>query len=223
MALWDSAERGRRWRQPRHSHPWLAKLLFAFDERVLRRRAVFEYSRHPSCIFRLEIARAQRPLVLRDGARVHPGERIARLHFWNEHVPPVPRNGATIAWARRMQVAIGDALRELARYLATRPDLADIAAICADVPNATSAQRDKLARIMAHYGFDAIIEPEHLPFGKRLHRFGENILISLIIFAQNAAALRLNTLKRVRVPIYLSRQTLQGRFGAGPAAAAGPS
>jgi len=220
MALWDSAERGRRWRQPRHSHPWLAELLFAFDERLRRRRAVFEYSRHPSCIFRLEIARARRPLVLREGGRVHPGERIARLHFWNEHVPPIPRNGATIAWARRMQVAIGDALRELARYLAARPDLADIAAICADVPNATSAQRDKLARIMAHYGFDAIIEPEHLPFGGRLHRFGENILISLIIFAQNAAALRADTLKRVRLPIYLSRQTLQSRFGGAPAATA---
>jgi hypothetical protein len=220
MTLWDSAERGTR---PRHSHPWLAELLFAFDERLRRRQAVFEYSQHPSCIFRLEIARAQRPLVLRDGGRVHPGERIARLHFWNEHVPPVPRSGPTIAWARRMQVAIGDALRELARYLAERPDLADVAAICADVPNATSAQRDKLARIMAHYGFDAIVDPEHLPFGERLHRFGENILISLIIFAQNSAALRPDTLERVRLPIYLSRQTLQGRFGAAPAATAGPS
>jgi hypothetical protein len=47
----------------------------------------------------------------------------------------------------------------------------------------------------------------------RLHRFGENVLISLIVFAQNAGTLRPDTLRRVRVPIYLSRRTLDGKFG----------
>ncbi len=221
MVLWDSAER--RARSP-HSHPWLAQLLFAFDARLRRRLAVFEYTQDPSCVFRLEIARSPRPLALRDGSRVQPGQRIARLHFWNEHVPPVPRDGATIAWGRRMQRAIAGALRELARYLASRPDLGDIAAICADVPTGTRTQREQLARIMAHYGFEAIIEPEHLPIGARLRRLGENILISLIVFAQNAAALRPDTLQRVRLPIFLSRRTLQQRFGVTPAAsgAGGP-
>lgn len=211
MALWDSAGRGAR--SP-HSHPWLAELLFAFDKRLRRRLAVFEYTQDPSCIFRLEIARSRRSLALRDGSRVYPGQRIARLHFWNEHVPPVPRHGASIAWARRMQRAIADALRELARYLASRPDLGDIAAICADASTATRTQSGQLARIMAYYGFEAIIERERLPIGERLRRFGENILFSLIVFAQNSAALRPDTLKRVRLPIFLSRRTLEQRFGA---------
>jgi hypothetical protein len=33
---------------------------------------------------------------------------------------------------------------------------------------------------MAHYGFEAIVVPERLRPGERLHRLGENILISLI-------------------------------------------
>lgn len=210
MTSWDSAERAGR--SP-HSHPWLAEFLFAFDARLRRHLAVFEYSADSSCIFRLEIGDAPRRIVLRDGTGVQPGGRIARLHFWNEHIPPVPKSGATIAWARRMQQAIAHALRELARYLASRPDLADVGVICADVPSGTRTQSEQLARIMAYYGFEAITPPEPLPLNERLRRFGENILISLVVFAQNAATLRLDTLQRARLPIFLSRWELERRFG----------
>ncbi len=211
MAVWDSAER-RMW--SRHSHPWLAELLFALDARLRRRQAVFEYSRDPRCVFRLDIGRSPRALTLRDGTRVHPGQRIARLHFWNEQVPPLPASGATIAWARRMQQAIAISLAELARFLASRSDLRDIAAVCGDVPSGTRAQSQQLARIMARYGFETVAEPESLPIAEHVHRFGENILISLIVFTSNAAALRGDTLERVRVPIYLSRHVLEEKFGA---------
>ena len=209
MAVWDSAE-------PKSSapyrHRWLAEALSAFDARQRRRQAVFEYSRNPACIFRLDISPARRSLALRDGTRVDVGERLARLHFWNEQIPKMPQDGATIGWARRMQRAIGVSLFELVRYLAERPDLADVAIICGDVPSATKSQSGQLARIMAYYGFETIADPEQLPFGERLHRFGENILISLIVLAHNAGALRADTLSRVRVPIYLSRRILERDF-----------
>jgi hypothetical protein len=209
MAVWDSAER-----KPRspYSHPWLAEALSAFDARQRRRQAVFEYSHNPACIFRLDIGRARRLLVLADGTRVGAGGRVVRLHFWNEQIPQLPEDGATIGWARRMQRAIAISLYELARYLAERPDLADVAIVCADVPSATRSQSEQLARILAYYGFETIAAPEHLSFGERLHRLGENILISLIVFAHNAGALRPDTLSRVRVPIYLSRRVLERDF-----------
>jgi YkoP-like protein len=210
MAVWDSAEP-----EPhsRHSHPWLAEILYALDRRLQQRHAVFEYSHHPACIFRLEIAASPRPVMLRDGTVARAGQRLARLHFWNEHIPPFPRTGATIAWARRMQQAIAISLRELAHYLASRPDLNDIAVIHGDVPSGTRTQTEKLARIMAHYGFETVAEPDDLPIGQRLHRLAENILISLIILAHNAGALRLDTLNRVRLPIYFSRRLLNEKFG----------
>jgi hypothetical protein len=209
MAVWDSAAHRSR---PPYSHPWLAEALSAFDAWLRRRQAVFEYTRHPSCVFRLDISRARRPLVLHDGTRVRSGQRVARLHFWIEQIPPMPKGGATIGWARQMQRAIVISLRELARYLASRPDLGEVGVICADVPSATRSQSGQLARIMAHYGFEAIVEPERLPLGERLHRFGENILISLIVLAHNAGALRPDSLWRVREPIYLSRRTLEKNF-----------
>jgi hypothetical protein len=209
MAMWDSTVR--RMQSP-YSHPWLAQALSAFDAQLRRRQAVFEYTRNPNCVFRLEIGRARRALLLGDGTCVCAGARVARLHFWNEQIPPLPPRGATIGWARRMQAAIALSLRELARYLAARPDCGDIGVICADVPSATGRQRQQLARIMAHYGFEAAPKRERLPLGERLHRYGENILISLIVYARNAGALRADTLARVRVPIHLSRRILEKRF-----------
>ncbi len=209
MAVWDSAEQ--RASSP-YSHPWLAEALSALDGRLRRRQAVFEYTRHPACVFRLDISHARQSLTLRDGTRVRAGQRIGRLHFWNEQIPPMPLRGATIGWARRMQRAIEISLRELARYLASRPDLADIAVICGEAPSGTRNQSAQLARVMAHYGFEALPEPARLPIGERLHRFGENILVSLIVFAHNPGALRADTLSRVRLPIYLSRRILEREF-----------
>jgi len=209
MAVWDSAAQGA---QSPHSHPWLAELIFALDSRLRRGHAIVEYSAHPSCIFRLEIGRADRQLSLRDGTSLRPQQRIAELHFWNEHIPPIPQNGATIHWARRMQKSIAISLRELANFLSSRPDLRDISVICADVPSGTKAQSRQIAHIMAYYGFETRNADERLPIRERVHRFGQNVLISLIVFALNAAALRLDTLNRVRVPIYLSRRTLERKF-----------
>jgi len=206
MAVWD----GRSIRPPYQL--WLADALAFFDSRLRRNQAVFEYTDNPACIFRLDIEQASRSLVLVDGTQVALGQRLARLHYWNEHVPAIPEHGATIGWARRMQRAIAVSLRELAHYLSLRSDLADIAVICADVPSATRTQSGQLARIMAHYGFETLAGSECLPVVERLHRLGENVLISLIVFAHNPRALRADTLTRVRVPIYLSRRNLEERF-----------
>jgi hypothetical protein len=198
---------------PLHSHPWLAQALFALDAILRRRQAVFEYTSHPSCIFRIEITTSRRALTLRDGTRLDKGQRVARLHFWNEHVPPLPAKGATIRWARHLQRDIATSLYELADYLSSRRDLDDVAAVCGDVPNGTESKTRQIAHIMAYFGFETFLEEQPLPIMERLHRLGENILISLIVLAKNTAALRLDTLKRVRVPIYLSRAMLERRFG----------
>ena len=175
--------------------------------RQRRRQAVFEYTRNPACIFRLDITRAPRELTLRDGTLVRPGDRVARLHFWNEQIPTLPEDGATIAWARRMQRAIGVSLQELAHYLAGQPDLADIAVDLR--PTSRPGRSRRAGSSPASWPTTALRRsPSRIRcrWRERLHRFGENILISLIVLAHNAGALRRDTLRRVRVPIYLSRR-----------------
>ena len=177
-----------------------------------RRHAVVEYTRNPLCVFRLQIVHSQNGLVLRDGTRLRPGQRVVQLHYWNEQIPPAPEGGMTIGWARRMTHGIEASLRELARCLA-RPDLSDVAVIRIDAVATMGRESGLLARIMARYGFEAIARSEPPPIGERLHCFGENILTSLMLFAQNPRALRSGSLTRGRVPLFISRRTLQQRFG----------
>ena len=79
--------------------------------------------------------------------------------------------------------------------------------ICANAPSG------KLARIVARYSFEAISEDERLPIGEHIHRFGEDILISLIMFARHDRTVRLASLRRTRVPIFVSRRALEERLG----------
>jgi hypothetical protein len=211
MAVSDSPGSGR----SRYSHPWLAEALFALDTRLRRRYAVVEYTRNPSCVLRLQIVRSQSDFVLRDGTRLGPGQRLVKLHFWNEQIPPTPPTGMTVGWARQMTHSLEISLRELARYLAAQSDLSDIAVIRGDAVTSPGWESGQLVRIMARYGFEAIAQPEPLPVGERLHRFGENILIALMLIAQNPRALRAGTLTRGRVSLFTSRRALEDRFGGG--------
>jgi hypothetical protein len=44
---------------------------------------------------------------------------------------------------------------------------------------------------MARHGVATLARQAHLPLREPIHRFGENILVSLLVFAHNVAALRL--------------------------------
>jgi YkoP domain len=210
MALWES--NGPADHSP-YSHPWLAQVLFAFDRRLRRQQAVVEYSVDRSCIFRVQICPCRRNLVLGDGTRLRAGERIARLHYWNEHMPSTRKFATKIGWARDFHRCIAVSLGELARYLRRRGDLADVNIVCADVTSAVSERSEAVAHIMRHYGFETIYDSGPLPFRERLVRLGENILISLMVFVLNPDSLRPDTLRRTRVPIYVSRRELERRFG----------
>src|SRR5262249_59682801 len=50
-------------------------------------------------------------------------------------------------------------------------------------------------------------------FGGVAHRLGENILISMMVYARDANALRFSSLRRTRVPVFLLRSEFDRRYG----------
>lgn len=209
MAAWESPARVQ---QSPYSHPLLAELIFAFDRRLQRRHGVLEYSDHAACIFRVQICSCSHDLILRDGTRLQPTDRVACLHYWNEHMPSIQRYANRVDWARDVCGRISRSLGELLCYLNSRPDLGDVNVVCAHVTSAVKEQSGQISRIMQRYGFETIYDPEPLSARERLSQLAENILISMMVLAQNADTLRRDTLRRVRVPIYVSRRELERRF-----------
>ena len=196
-------------------HFWLDKLIFGLD-RVLRRwQSVVEFTHDPACILRIRVGRLDRDFVLADGTAGHVGERFIDLHLWNEQIPAMPKEGASIAWARQMSLCFQHSLRQLARYLASRSDLDDICLLRCTMGFAGRERNDQMVRLIRRYGFEFVPPATTVTLSERARRLGENILISLIVLARNQAALRRDTLRRGRTRVFMSRKVLEQRYGGG--------
>jgi hypothetical protein len=193
--------------------PWLEAMVAALDDRLRLRHGVIEYTSSPECLFRIQLVASNESYVLSDGTCIRPGDRVANLHVWNEQFPCFAGKGPTLAWARRVNHAFELSLRELARFLDGRRDFDDVVAICANMSLEPAERSAQLVRFVARYGFERIAAASSRSFRKQVHWFGENILISMMVLARNAAALRADTLRRDRTLVFLSRRELRRRYG----------
>jgi hypothetical protein len=198
---------------PGRRHALLERIVFAIDAALRRWNSVVEFTTDPTCILRIRVDRLERALVLSDGTSAGAGERFVDLHLWNEHIPAMPKEGASIAWARQMHLSFRQSLQQLVRYLATRPDLDDIAVVRCTLLFAAPERDDQMARLLGRYGFELVPGESALTLSERARRFGENIQISLIVLVHNAAALRRDTLRRGRTRVFMSRRALEQRYG----------
>ena len=196
-------------------HLWLDKLIFELDRLLRRWQSVVEFTHDPACILRIRVGRLDRDFVLADGTAGRVGERFIDLHLWNEQVPAMPKEGASIAWARQMSLCFQHSLRQLARYLASRSDLDDISLLRCTMEFAGRERDDQMGRLIGRYGFELVPSATTVTLGERARRLGENIFISLIVLARNRGALRRDTLRRGRTRVFMSRKVLEQRYGGG--------
>jgi hypothetical protein len=193
--------------------PWLEAMVAALDDRLRVRQGVVEYTHSPGCLFRIQLVTSKENYVLSDGTCIRPGDRVAHLHVWNEQFPCFAGKGPTLAWARRVNQAFDLSLRELASFLDGRRDLDDVVAICAKMGLEPAERVAQLVRFVGRFGFERIAAASSRSFRQQMHWFGENILISMMVLARNAAALRTDTLRRDRTLVFLSRRELRRRYG----------
>jgi len=188
---------------------WFEHAVFGLDRWLRQRQGVLEYSDNPDCVFRIQRAKAETPLVLRDGTRIAVGDAVLNIHLWNEQFPSMGGDGATMRWARAVAGGIDLSLRELAQHLRGTRELDDVVALRADMRLGTAEQSGQLARISSRYGFEAgCVAEEH----GAIHRFGENIFLILLVLATNPVALRTPVLWRDHTLVYLSRSSLEHRY-----------
>ena len=192
----------------------LNALVSIIDKSLRKRDGIFEFSNSPDCIFRVQLVAITGGIALADGTKLAAGSRIILLHLWNEHVPPFPSRGPTLAWARQICHGLEISLRELATFVAERTASEDIAAVAGKMMFGSIQQTDLVAHLAARYGFVRAVDPAPGPsVAQRLHLLGENILISMIVLSHNPAALRTDCFRRNPVPVYLRRSELLERFG----------
>jgi YkoP domain len=192
-------------------HPWLAGFIFPIDSQLRRHHSVFEFTNNPRCIFRMQARCLDQPFVLSDGTRYRPGQRMLDLHLWNEQIPCL--QSSSLGWALKMSECLHISLAELTCYLRQHGEFKDIAVIRANMSFGTAQQSAQLVRIANRYGFEPIPDLGPHSVRQRIHQFGENILISLMVLSRNGIALRRDSLWRDRTQTFLSRDVLERRYG----------
>ena len=190
---------------------WITRAVLMLDRSLRRRMGIYEFTTHSECLFRLEETQADQTVCLQDGTRICCGDPVLKLHLWNEQWPKMSRAGATVAWACHVRRAMRVSLRELAHYMAEHGSRDSFAAVCADMRLACARESQQLTRIITRFGFEPQGDPEGKP--GTLHRFGEAILMSLLLLATNPMAWRGSNLRRQYLRIYLSPTTLAQRYG----------
>ncbi len=198
--------------QARGRFALLAQLVAMIDRRLRDRLGIIEFSNSPDCIFRLQIIEGDDELPLGEGAWLRVGDRVVDLHLWNEHVPVMPGNASTLGHARRIERCINSSLSELASYLAGRRELDDIRAIRGNMSFGSDLRSEQIAKLASKFGFKRIVIETPLSRRQKLHRLGENILITMLTIVHNAGAVKADTLRRGRTLTYLSRADLERRY-----------
>jgi hypothetical protein len=192
---------------------WLATAILVLDSWLRRVGEVQEYTANTRCVFRIQIDHLDCAVALSDGTWLAAGDRIINLHLWNEQFPGFGSEGASVTWASRLTRRVEISLRELCRFLAVTPEFDDVVAICADMTLGTARETRQLITIAARFGFEAVDRRQRRSIIGRVHCIGENILVSMLVLAHNAEALRRDSLFRDRTRIILHRSVLERRYG----------
>ena len=154
-----------------------------FDRFLARAVGVYEFTQDPACVLRLQQATLRRPLA-HSGIVVSQGSPVLMLHLWNTRVPPLPADGADVAWAHRMTRALVYSLRLVSTFILRQPPGRTPRAIGAiTVLGLASGTADILSRM----GF--LTRPYASPLG-RFGEWWENAYTWSLMWAFNPASLR---------------------------------
>jgi len=189
-------------------------VVFRFDTVLRRQIRVREFAHDEDCILRIALTRCKKDLELSDGTKVRSGDRICELHFWNEHIPAMPREGPDLRWGLRFYRLAVASLRSLASYIVAEQGLEDIVASRGEMALPEGDDFRLPADAAAQMGFDVLNLTLQAPRWGRFKHFWENIYFWALMWTFNPGSLRGKQLLGLqRYQFWISRRELLQRYG----------
>ncbi len=124
----------------------LRAIIRRFDGWLSDMEGVAPFTDDPQCILRMQTGRAKHDLILPEGT-IPRGADVLLLHAWNERMPPIPDEGADLAYGLEFQRLTVASLRLAARHLREHPALEGVQTI-GGVTAHISLERAKGGRAM---------------------------------------------------------------------------
>ena len=193
----------------------LRRAISGIDDYLSYCCGVKPFSRDERCLLRYAAISSPGAFRLSDGTVLVPGDLVIDLHLWNEHIPPVPKHGPDLAWARLVAQWMKHSIALLAEAMATRPELRGAKAVRARTNFVGwGGHSESMSRLIERFGFEDVDEGAP-SMTKRVHDAFENILIGALTWTHNPEALRCTKLIRQRRPVWMSAARLCDRHRLG--------
>jgi len=157
----------------------MRSIIRTIDRSLRKRKRIFEFCDDPDCVFRVSVGDLTSPLRIRDG-EIPAGSRVLELHLWNEHIPPMPRQGLGISWAVKFRRRVASSAWLLADSIRKDPRLAGVQIIGGVTPLFTPGDGSAAEGIFLRLGFT--ITQHQNPLG-RLLEFWEEVYGWLLMWA----------------------------------------
>ncbi|HEY3796862.1 MAG TPA: hypothetical protein VGL58_00785 [Caulobacteraceae bacterium] len=197
---------------------WIARQIVRLDAKLRSGHGVIEFRGTKASILRVAIVPAEADFCLASGVRVAKGDPVIELHFWNERLPQTSDN-AGLAWAAKFGRQLLVSFRELATGLQVDPRLADCKVVLARLAFASERNRGDTQRFGVKFGFETLPVPWKVPLARKIHDFGEDLWLVGLTWVFNPGSLKGRSVLRLREDLWMSRESLIGRYGDKPARA----
>ncbi len=181
-----------------------------FDDWLSRVEGVHPFSDDPRIILRIQEAGVSHHVSLPAGC-IAAGTPALMLHFWNERLPVIGAQGASLQWALHFQRELIYSFQAVARCVQQSEDLKEIQAVGGVVAHIHTDVPDGGSQLLARLGFTIL--PYHRPAGA-FGEFWENFYTWVLIWTYNPGSLRSHALFSLqRNEFWATRQRFLARFG----------
>jgi hypothetical protein len=185
------------------------------DSLLRLRQGIEEFTEDEECIFRLSREVATQRVVLSDGTEIAEGDPLLHLHFWNEHLPLMPSEGPSPAWAARFKRRMHNSLITVAAYVERERSLDAVTALHGEAPFGSRLGAIQMERTAHRFGFDLIEADASREWHERIHVVFDSMLLWGLGYAFNRAGLKTKGLLRHRHQLWISRHKLLQHYGSG--------
>lgn len=192
----------------------LRQIIGGIDAHLRRSLGVVEFEQGSDAVVRISVDLAKREIVLSDGVRLRPDDRVIELHLWNEHLLTLPQAGATLQWAAATRRLVLHSLGRLAEHVQATPDLRDVKALRIRPAFAGRKLGRNLGWIVAQHGFESVERAGPEIRSSRAHRWLDSLWVWLLTWTYNPRSLRGRRFSRTRLDYWISRERFIALYAA---------
>ena len=173
-------------------------------------QGIYEFTDDPECILRIQLKRATHEVNI-GNERILKGEPVLAVHAWNERMPKLPFEGATLEWALHLRRQVIHSYRQVAQVMQADNQYSQVRAVCGESALFSFSGHTGGTRLMQHLGFTVL--PYHRPFG-RFGEFWENLFSWWLMWTYNYASLNSREFLHLqRTEIWITAQEFMRRYG----------